>query len=451
MPQRALFPGVNRHLKVFGLMALSSLAIMVGLLATVHSYAPGAAEAHRTRAGFTDRWDRTIQRWIQRGFVHEGGMQFWDAEFARNYPRSLPPPDQIRSETVYAWRNSTMSWILPAYWLQAAYSALGGRYSARLTALCNQAALAAAAAVLGYLCAMMALRMGQPGRHALPLGVAAAAVFQTHPLSLLAYWEAQPLAVLLVFCLVFLAQDCASDRALGAASRASQWLRMATSTAIVFCEPVTGGLFIASYLVVRTLLAESAPSPGDWMRILVVPALLVIAYLLWQQAMVRTHYASVVFVGSDIGFRTGLDGDATYYRDIFDTWLRPHLRGSWLSRLVDWHYLNAIGLLATAVLISLYREDRGLQGPVRLLVAAYGLYVPVALIFSQLVYIHPYYWNLCLLVPLTMATFCLAPAYLNERARHSGMPVLGALVLAVGYAVYNARAYRLVFPFEAPG
>lgn len=424
-------------------MALASAAIMVGLLATVHRYAPDAADAHRARAGFTDRWDQTMQRWLSRGFVHEGGMQFWDREFARNYPRSLPPVEHIRPDTVYAWSNSTMSWILPAYALQRASAALGGQYSARLTTLYNQAVMAAAAALLGYLCALLALQMGQPQRHALALGFAAAVVFQTHPLSLLSYWEVQPLSVLLVFAVMFLAQE---HFAAPPAGRAAFWLRTATATAIVFCEPVTGGLFLSAYLGVCTLLAEP-PALRDWMRILVVPSLIVLAYLLWQQAMVRSHYASVVFVGSDLGFRTGLDGDTTYYRDFFDLWLRPHLRGHWLHALTHWHYLNALGFLATAFLIARYREAPQVQAPVRLLIASYCLYLPVALLFSQLVHIHPYYWNLCLLVPLVMATFCVLPAAVNARAGNNGMPVLAALVLAFGYAVYNARAYRLIFPY----
>lgn len=432
-------------------MVLSALAIMASLFATVHRYAPGAAEAHRARAGFTDRWDRTIQRWLDRGFAHEGGMQFWDREVARNYPRALPPPEHIRAETVFAWRNSTMSWILPAYWMQLAYKAVGGQYSPRVTTVYNQLIIAAAAAALGYLCAVVVLRLGQPYRHALALGFAAVALFQTHPLSLLSYWEVQPLSVLLIFSALFLTLEFQSGEQTDRRKASHLWLRMLAATAVVFCEPVTGGLFLTTYLVVQSLLADRAPTPRDWTTILIVPAAIVIAYLLWQQAMVRSHYASVVFVGSDLGFRTGLDGDTTYYRDFFDYWLRPHLRGHWLYKLVDWHYFAAIGFLASAAMVARYREEPVLQAPVRLLLAAYGLYVPMALLFSQLVYIHPYYWNLCLLVPLILATFCLAPAYLNARAHYSGMPVLAALVLAVGYAVYNARAYRVVFPYEALG
>src|SRR5690606_23774105 len=115
------------------------------------------AEAHKARVG-GDRWDRTIQRWLDRGFIHEGGMQFWDSKWARNYPRSLPPAERIGSDTVFAWSNSTMSWILPAYWMHLAYKAIGGKYSPRLTVAYNQLAMAAVAAALGYLCALVALR-----------------------------------------------------------------------------------------------------------------------------------------------------------------------------------------------------------------------------------------------------------------------------------------------------
>lgn len=433
------------HLLIMGVMFAVALGLMAGLLLVVHKYDENAAATYKARLG--DRWDRTIQRWMERGFVHEGGMQFWDADFAKgNYPRSLPQPDKLAPDTVFPWRNATMSWLVPAYWIQSVYTAIGGQYSARLTSIYSQFIVALTAGLLGYLCALLAMHLRQARRHSIALGIAALAVFQTHPLNLMSYWGIQPLSLLLFLAIIFLLHAFWKARRDQPASRTQSSLQTALATLVIFSEPVTGALFITTFLVVQSVIAEHPPTAEDWVKTLVVPAILVVAYLIWQQAMVRSNYPNVVFVGSDIAFRMGMDGDSTYYRDMFDTWLRPISREPWLARLLDWHYLQVVALLSTALLLSRIRYYPDLKLPLCILLGAFGLYLPLAILFSQLIYIHAHYWNLCLLVPVCIATFCLAPAHLNQRANQSGIPVLGFLLVALFFAAYNARDFRVSFP-----
>lgn len=441
--------GMRAHLAIVLLLIAFAFATIGGLMSTLHkrgAESPATAEYKARNGG--DRWEKTIQRWIDRGFVHEGGMQFWDEAWVKNYyPDSLPKATPLPPDTVYAWKNSTMSWIVPAYVLQRINVALRGEFSPRLMLLYNQLAVAFPAVALGYLCVLMALQLGQRVGQALAIGVGCQLLFQTHPLSLLSYWEVQPISILLGFAIAFLCHELTAANRLGIGWK-SIALRVFLATMILLSEPITGGLFLLTYLVVRILLDERTTKPGDWMTVLVVPALAVVLYLLWQQAMVRSNYDSVVFTGSPINFRIGLDGDTTYYKDQVDILLRrlPGLRDSWMAPLLDWNYLNYFGFIATAVLIAYYRETARLQLPARLLLASFGLYVPLAIIFSQLVFIHPYYWNLGLLVPFTIAAFCLLPAFLNLDNRLGGLPVLGTSLLALFYAAYHARVFAMVFP-----
>ncbi|RPI45061.1 MAG: hypothetical protein EHM59_11195 [Betaproteobacteria bacterium] len=435
-----------------GFLIAFALAVIAGLMSTLHKRDPGSAATAEYKARYGgDRWEKTIRRWIERGFVHDGGMQLWDEAWVKNnYADSLPKSTALPPNTVYAWKNSTMSWIVPAYWLQKANVSLRGEFSPRLMLVYNQLAIAFPAVALGYLCFLMALQLGQRLGQALTIGAGCQLLFQTYPLSLLSYWEVQPISILLGFAVAFLCHESrrTSHESFGTAGWKSTTLRTVLATMTLLAEPITGGFFLLTYLVVRTVLDDRTPTPRDWMVVLVVPAVLVVLYLLWQQAMVRAHYDSVVFVGSPIAFRVGLDGDTTYYKDQVDILLRrlPWLQTHWIAPLLDWSYLNYLGFIATAALIAYYRDTAALQPPVRVLLASYGLYVPLAIVFSQLVFIHPYYWNLGLLVPLTIALFCLVPAFLNLGNRLKGLPVLGTTLLAIFYAAYHARVFATVFP-----
>jgi hypothetical protein len=104
------------------------------------------------------------------------------------------------------------------------------------------------------------------------------------------------------------------------------------------------------------------------------------------------------------------------------------------------------GACAAIYLLSRYVIDPPIREPARMLLSTAGFYFPLALIFSQWVYIHPYLFDPSLVIPCSLATFCLLPAYIETRYNVAGFAVLCAVIGAATFAIVELRTYAVVFP-----
>ena len=421
-----------------------SLVVLAGLFSTVHNRDLSSVVEYRSTTGL-DRYDQTVQRWIDGGFFRHGGMLFLPPEQAQAYwPEQLP--SQMPSGALIAYKHGTASYVIPIYVLQRIYLAVTGHLSTRLTLVYNQLSLALVAVALGFLAFRLSASIGLASFHSFALAASCLISFQTFGAVLYSYWEASVLIFPLLFGLILLVREL--GRWEHALTRKELIIRCVLAFMVAFGEPATGLLFLLSYLTVRALTSVRGVSTTDVMALFIVPAILVAAYMQAQELLVRANHPIVYFAGTGLLSRLGLDGSTQWYKDHWDLLLRGHLvnLNSSLAPLSEWPALMLAGACATIYLLTRYILDPPIREPLRMLFSAAGFYFPLAFIFSQGVYIHPYLYDVSLVVSCLLAVFCLLPAYVETRYNLAGLAVLVTVIGAATFALTQLRTYAVVFP-----
>ena len=146
---------------------------------TVHRRSIESVEAYKATTSL-NRYDLTVQRWLEGGFWRHGGMFIVPRNLARSGTLIRFPPDsQLRAESLFVYRNGTASYIIPLFWIQGIQQTFTGRTSPTATVVYNQIMIALIAVAL----AMLALRIGQhleiPRTHSFALAACCLVSFQT--------------------------------------------------------------------------------------------------------------------------------------------------------------------------------------------------------------------------------------------------------------------------------
>jgi hypothetical protein len=427
-----IYDRTGLRLALFGYVA-AAFILMFPMLAIVHP--------HPIERNAMPRWLATIERWYDTGYFKQGGMQFYTYEEASNLGYQVPSKAAVKPTTVFVWKNTTMGWLQGANVLERLCHLLTGRFSPRLMVLHNQGIVALSSALLGMLAMLLAAEIGLPTRLCYLLGLACLVVHQTFPLNLNEYLDFYPAPLIVLLALALLVWDAASRRHSPERSGAVPFL---IALLMLYVEPVTAGLFLLSFVVVRAFLD---PLRFRWIQcvtLLAAPAAIAYAILKLQRALVALNYPDAVFVGSELGFRTGFDGDRAYYFNQWDLVTRKFINTSVhteLAALCRWETLFVAGALSVAILTILYMRDRVVRYPVQIVFNLIGLSVPFVFIFSQAAVIHPYEYDLFAVLPCILAAFCLLPAYVDAKTGTTRLPTLIAATAAICLIMVHLRTY----------
>jgi hypothetical protein len=400
--------------------------VLVFLFQTVHRRTDGEISA------YNDRFHRVVQVWIEHGYLKHGGLAFTE-------PGEVNPTQKV-------WRSSSMAFLQAAHVLERLHYLVRGSYSHRLMLLHNQIVVLMTAVVIGLLAMRLALRTGARRERAFILGLASLVVFQTFPQNLYYYWEILPtLAVVLIAsCWLLLEESYVGH------DSEPRWVGLCRATLIfllAWIEPVSASLMLAAFLVACLLL-----EPGSLRRIALVknallPAAAGVLVLVMQLLWVRYRFPEVVLEGSDLLFRTGLDGSTQYVRGHWDLVTRRWPVPDWPINF--WRWLFCGGVAATVGTYALYLCGQStLRSSVFVLSVALGLYVPLAFAFMQSVAIHPYGYDIYLLLGLVIALFGVVPAALEQRTHDTGVFVYVAILAAWCFAWVHLRTYAMQFPLK---
>jgi hypothetical protein len=162
----------------------------------------------------------------------------------------------------------------------------------------------------------------------------------------------------------------------------------------------------------------------------------------------------VTLAGSGFLYRTGLDGDAMFYGDPLDIAfgrdpVRAH-RGGNNQFLFRWEALFAAGAAALLLMIAAYLRGRAPRIVIVILMTLLGTYLLHAAVFSQLVVLHPYLFDVLLLTPLVLALFVTLPALVEVRTGGTGLIILIVLFAAAWTSLFQLRLYALAYPAPQP-
>lgn len=430
---------LGRWESFLGLLALGGV-VLIFLFATVHrrDLSVDLAKPYTYTAAESTRYPKLIQFWIEQGYLKHGGLWF------------LQPGDvgYIDEDHPRVYRSGAMGFLQVAHLLERINYTFRGKISYTLMVVHNQAWVWLSSAWLGVLGMRLSRRIGTPARYALLFGAASAVIYQTFPTNLWYYWELLPTGVIASLAILFLLiEEAGFDQ-----ERAPRWLTLARALcvfALVYAEPVSAILFLATYLLAADLLGSQALRRFSLLKTFLLPAGTALGVFALQLLFVRLSYPTVQMVGGGFMFRTGLDGSTQYYTGFLDliTSRFPFRFLPYLTPLTQWWFLFIAGNLAVLVLAGLYlRLLPELKCAILILAMAFGLYLPYVFLFSQAAVIHPYGYDVYLAIPLTLALFALLPASLERLTNNSGLFAFVAILLAFCYVMVQLRTYAMAFP-----
>lgn len=410
-------------------LAIAAVLLVFTML-TVNHRQPQELPARSTSA----RSHLVLSHWLNDGYFHYAGML-----------------NRTPGETSI-YRSSTGGYMVSGFIVEKLYSMAFGHYSYRLLALHNQVISAIVSALAGLLSYRLARRFDLEPLFAFTAGAAVVAVVFTFPDNLDLYWEMTPQAYALLFALVYLLIE---ERSIDRLSHPRRLLF--AQAAAVFLMTVMEGMvalgFVASVAATVALLRRDR----TWKRFLLVVALPCLAALVLQQLQLRTARAllpEASVTGSNMLWRTGLDGDTFYYGDHLDIAKgRGPARANWaLNReyLFRWPWVFILGVVSTMAVLIAYIRGRTPRIALEALIALTGSWLLYGAIFSQAFVIHPYLYDVLLFTPLCVALFAIAPSLLESLTRRTGAILLVVVFSAFWYSFFQLRLYALRAPLPKP-
>ncbi|HEX8411897.1 MAG TPA: hypothetical protein VF883_23815 [Thermoanaerobaculia bacterium] len=337
------------------------------------------------------------------------------------------------------------SW--PGDFMLTAYAVVTvGGFDWRALALHNLLISLLAAALLALLAYRLAVRAGVDPLHAVVLAVSVEMVQFTFPENVAIFWGMTAQMLWLVAALLFLLVE---ERAVEARTRRMNLAQAALVFAMMRLQYVYAMMFLAAYLAAVFVLRDERPPLRRLALTIFVPAAAALA-IFGGQLMLAKYDPDVKLFGSRFMYRTGLDGDAELYGDHLDIafrrdFIRAQLPGN-RQYFYRWPVLFFAGVLSVLAVFVAYLRERVPRIAVVALITLLGAYVVHAAVFSQLVALHPYFFDPVLVTPLILALFALAPAIAEVHTGRTGLVTLVIFLAATWTAFYQLRVYALCYP-----
>ncbi|MDP9192869.1 MAG: hypothetical protein M3P06_14300 [Acidobacteriota bacterium] len=384
---------------------------------------PGASRAHVV-----------LTHWLDEGYFHYVGMINRD-------PKKMS-----------LYRSTTGAYMVSSFIVEKIHVTMFGRYSYRLLALHNEVVTMILCALAGLLSYRLARRFGLEPILALAAGASVVIVLFTFPESLQLYWEMTAQSYALLFALVFLILE---ERGLDH-SRRTRGLLIAQAVAVFLMTAMEMifGLCFAASLVAAIVLLRRGESFRRFLLVAVLPCLAGLAVYLVQVKIATARFPDAPTTGSNILFRTGLDGDASVYGDHLDIALNRTIpRGNWAANrqyLFRWPTVFFLGVASIFAVLIAFVRGRAPRFALEALATLTGAWVLYAAVFSQSVKVHPWLFDLLLFAPLAIALFAVAPSLLESVTGRTGAIVLVFVFSAFWYSLFQMRLYSLRYPTLPP-
>ena len=307
-----------------------------------------------------------------------------------------------------------------------------------------------ASALLALLAYRLALRLGIEPLHALVLAIGVEMAHFTFPENLAIYWGMTAQTLWLIPAVLFLLIE---ERAADGRTRRMDIAQAVLVFAMLRLQYLYAMMFLAAYLAVVFLLRGERPPFRRVLLTIVAPGVLAIG-IFGVQLVLAKYDPEVKLFGSRFLYRTGFDGDGKLYGDHLDiAFGRDFIRATKPGNreyFFRWPVLFVAGALACLAAFVAYLRGRMPRTAIVALLSLLGAYVVHAAVFSQLVALHPYFFDPVLVPPLILALFGLIPALAEERTKHTGLIAAVTFFAAVWTAFFQMRVYALCYPLVLP-
>ena len=404
-------------------------------------------------ASLDERWNDLSDYWRSDGWWSNGGLYHlnqceWFNRTKESGGLSIwletdpATPDANR----YYYRSNTMLWLVPLHVAQSAVVwARGGAARRSILVIHNQLWPMFTAMLLGLSGTLLARKMHARWIHALLLGVTCQIVLQTSPLNLGAYW-----GFYMQHAFAF-AVSAAVLSLVHPNSTVRIWLRSIAVVAMVFADLPHALVLLVGWAVLNLIISRRLFQQQRWVLSVLFPAAVALTLVAIQYAVVAIGVKDSIFVGSDLLFRMGLDGNTTQFDSLWDgafgfiykSPLSPRAPGS-LSNAVIW-ILGGAASIGTLALGS-HKRDLGLACYVLSFLGI--VFLPFFVLFPNTVAIHPYAYP-AIALPLAVFALCVTlPLALRHVVRRFWPVVF--VTLAIGFCLTgaNLRSYAIERPID---
>jgi len=351
------------------------------------------------------------------------------------------------------YRSGTGALMLTSFAAEKIWIAMTGRYGWQLMAMHNALVAVLVSALIALLAYRIARRLGAAPVAGFVLAMAAQMVWLTFPDNLALFWQMSAQIHCLSAALVFLLlEEAALD---GRRTRRITVLQGVAVFCLVYLEFVMAVMFLAAWLAVVFLIRGEHPPVKRLLVMLLLPFMLAMSIYGLQLLGARSERSNgVTLAGSGFLYRSGLDGDAMFYGDPLDIAFGRELlraqRGGNNQVLFRWETLFFAGAAAILVMLAASLRGRAPRIVIVILVTLIGTYLLHAAVFSQLVALHPYLFDVLLLTPLVLALFVCLPALVEVRTGGRGLIILIVLFAAAWTSLFQLRLYALAYPAPQP-
>jgi hypothetical protein len=205
-------------------------------------------------------------------------------------------------------------------------------------------------------------------------------------------------------------------------------------------DHIVNSAFFALAIGLLAFYRVSPPlSLRRWSSLYVLPVLAGEA-LFQLQLWLGRKYLGIPSLGSPLLLRLGL-GDSQFSHAQILTFLRPPW--SWWGLAV----LATVCLVAVLIVRSLPDDDQN-QRDLDPVLSPILVWIFLAAVLSELVSIHPYLYDLFLIIPSILLVFVHGPVLLTRYYAHPGLIALSVLIGATWYVWLSLSAYtRISVPF----
>lgn len=405
-----------------------SVALLLFTGATLNKFPPGGGMPYSYNKYALEH---IIPVWIKDGYLSHGGLYYVEK-------------DEKRTEHpgAYHYRGTSIELLIP-YILEKINFEAKGELSYKVMVRYNQLVVLLSSIMLGFVALRMASGMYPQRAGSLLAAVSCVLVFQTFPFTLSYYWGATPqlhFTVPLFASFLIIDSILRTDRP----SR-SQTIGLLACSLLLFLSE-----FIAAFFFLSTLIFLVAASDNHRARagyLLAVSIAAGFAFIAWkaiQMGLAHYNFPDVGLFGSNLLFRTGLDGNRTDVLDHYDLFIHRHLARMYPGRVEasfsNWPALFAGG--AVSFIFVLYTLRRKIPDAVIVLTAMLSCYVLYAFIFLNAVAIHSDLYDILLFAPEVLVVFCLVPALILRKTENGFFSAI-FLLGSVCYAMVQLRSYAL--------
>jgi hypothetical protein len=430
---------------------------VLALFATVHN-------RDTSSATFTERWvDSNIldvrwndlsDHWQADGWWANGGMYYLNQcdWFSRSKDAAwidawVGDRDVDTDTNQYFYRSNSMLWLVPLHVTQSVVTEMRGGSARRwLLVLHNQVWTMLTAVLLGLAATLLARRMGMLWAHGLVLGITCQIVLQTSPINLGAYWGLYMTHVFaLAMVTLLLSFTLSSERA--------RLLLRITAVATMFLADLPHALMLLlGWAMLNLAISPRLFMQQRWLKSVIAPSVAALVLLAMQYAIVMIGTKGYSFIGSSLLFRTGLDGDTTYFQSLWDgafgfIFKSPLSQG---GPAAGEHAVLWIAGGFACVLTLLIGSRRRDLGRICYMTAFLGMaWIPFFVLFPNAVAIHPYAYPVIALPFVVFGLFAALPITAHHYFRRTWPLILTVMVAGLIMTSVNVRSFAVARPTDA--